>query len=264
MSADSLSPQIIGRVLSEIKGLVKCSKQGDPEIEYIECDDNSISEVHCYIHGPADTPYFGGKFRVKLILQNDYPAAPPRGYFLTKIFHPNVSNNGDICVNTLKRDWKPTVTLTHIFQIIRCLLIIPFPESSLNDEAGKLFMESFGEFAKRARIMTKVHAIPTGKSEASAASSATPATVPVKCAGGGAKGDNSSDSAENDVNVTNTSETSSADANGVTTVFSVVDANLPASSSGSATEKVAEGAPVKLKKAGTAAKDAKKKSLKRL
>ena len=42
--------------------------------------------------------------------------------------------------------------------MIRCLLIVPFPESSLNDEAGKLFMESYEEFFRRARIMTQVHA----------------------------------------------------------------------------------------------------------
>ena len=66
--------------------------------------------------------------------------------------------NGDICVNTLKKDWTPDVTIKHILQVIRCLLIVPFPESSLNDEAGKLFMESYDEFARRARIMTDVHA----------------------------------------------------------------------------------------------------------
>jgi ubiquitin-protein ligase len=102
------------------------------------------------------TPYFGGKFRLKLVISAEYPAAPPKGYFITKIYHPNVASNGDICVNTLKRDWTPDVTLKHVFQVIRCLLIIPFPESSLNDEAGKLFMDSYDEFARRARIMTEV------------------------------------------------------------------------------------------------------------
>jgi ubiquitin-conjugating enzyme E2 S len=97
---------------------------------------------------------------MKLVLGNDYPAAPPRGYFLTKIYHPNVSSSGDICVNTLKKDWKSDTTLKHVLQVIRCLLIVPFPESSLNDEAGKLFMESYDEFARRATIMTSVHAAP--------------------------------------------------------------------------------------------------------
>ena len=105
------------------------------------------------------TPFYGGKFRMKLVLSEDYPSSPPRGYFLTKIYHPNIASNGDICVNTLKRDWTPEVTFKHILQVIRCLLIVPFPESALNDEAGKLFMESYEEFARRARIMTEVHAL---------------------------------------------------------------------------------------------------------
>ena len=102
------------------------------------------------------TPYAGGKFRMKLIISQEYPSTPPKGYFITKIYHPNVANNGDICVNTLKRDWTPDVVLKHVFQVIRCLLIVPFPESSLNDEAGKLFMDSYEEFARRARILTEV------------------------------------------------------------------------------------------------------------
>ena len=54
--------------------------------------------------------------------------------------------------------------LKHVLQVIRCLLIVPFPESSLNDEAGKLFMESYEEFARRAKIMTEVHAISSNRS----------------------------------------------------------------------------------------------------
>lgn len=95
---------------------------------------------------------------MKLILSHEYPGAPPKGYFLTKIYHPNVASNGDICVNTLKKDWNPDTTLKHVLQVIRCLLIVPFPESSLNDEAGKLFMDDYEDFARRAELMTNVHA----------------------------------------------------------------------------------------------------------
>ena len=42
------------------------------------------------------------------------------GYFLTKIFHPNVSKTGEICVNVLKRDWKSDLGLRHVLVIIRC------------------------------------------------------------------------------------------------------------------------------------------------
>jgi ubiquitin-conjugating enzyme E2 S len=66
-------------------------------------------------------------------------------------------STGAICVNTLKKDWTCETTFAHVFSVIRCLLIVPFPESSLNDEAGKLFMESYDEYAKRARLMAGVH-----------------------------------------------------------------------------------------------------------
>jgi len=98
---------------------------------------------------------------LKLVLGADFPASPPRGFFLTKIYHPNVDiSTGAICVNTLKKDWTADTTFSHVLSVIRCLLINPFPESSLNDEAGKLFMESYDEYSKRARLMTDVHGLP--------------------------------------------------------------------------------------------------------
>jgi hypothetical protein len=95
---------------------------------------------------------------LKLVFGHEFPASPPRGFFLTKMYHPNVDmSSGAICVNTLKKDWTVQTTLSHVLNVIRCLLIVPFPESSLNDEAGRLFMESYSEYAKRARLMADVH-----------------------------------------------------------------------------------------------------------
>ena len=53
-------------------------------------------------------------------------------------------------------------------QVIRCLLIVPFPESSLNEEAGKLFMEEYDSYFRKAQMMTEVHAL-AKKGEASGA-----------------------------------------------------------------------------------------------
>ena len=186
MQATNLAPAVISRLLQEVRGLVKSPPDG---ITYVENEENSVSEIHAILTGPGTfesvsydwcddvgrrphppsltrlpthtegTPFYGGKFRMKLIMSHDYPSSPPRGFFITKIYHPNVAPNGDICVNTLKKDWTPETTLKHVLQVIRCLLIVPFPESSLNDEAGKLFMDSYEEFARRARIMTEVHAL---------------------------------------------------------------------------------------------------------
>jgi ubiquitin-conjugating enzyme E2 S len=158
MATENLAPQVITRLMGEIRQLVRSKSEG---IEYIQDEDEKglVSEVHALITGPEGTPYSGGNFRMKLVLGQEYPNVPPRGFFLTKIYHPNVGPTGDICVNTLKKDWSSETTLKHVLQVIRCLLIVPFPESSLNDEAGKLFMESYDEFARRAKMMTEVHAM---------------------------------------------------------------------------------------------------------
>lgn len=109
-------------------------------------------------HLLVDTPFEGGFFKIKLKLEADYPSLPPKGFFLTKIFHPNVSEKGDICVNTLKKDWTPEMGIRHILITIKCLLINPNPESALNEEAGRLLLENYEDYFKHAALMTSVHA----------------------------------------------------------------------------------------------------------
>lgn len=41
---------------------------------------------------------------------------------------------------------------------MKCLLIVPNPESALNEEAGKLLLEQYDDYAKRARLYTAIHA----------------------------------------------------------------------------------------------------------
>ena len=56
---------------------------------------------------------------MKLVLGKNYPSEPPRGFFMTKIFHPNVASNGEICVNTLKKDWKADLGIKHVLLVSR-------------------------------------------------------------------------------------------------------------------------------------------------
>lgn len=168
MTSENLPPAIIGRLGVELKDLIK--KPVDDIT--VTLSENDITDFTADIKGPADTPYEGGVFRMKIIFGAEFPQVPPKGVFITKIFHPNVSKTGEICVNTLKRDWKPNHTLKHVLTVIRCLLIAPYPESALNEEAGKLLLEDYNSYAKHAKLMTSIHAAPikgktTGKSELS-------------------------------------------------------------------------------------------------
>ncbi|KAK4527651.1 hypothetical protein GAYE_SCF42G5576 [Galdieria yellowstonensis] len=159
-----LSLGIVKRLAVELKQL-----QNDPiEGIAVKYDPQNISVIYASIQGPVSTPYEGGTFKVKLSFTADYPSLPPIGYFVTKIFHPNVSKDGQICVNTLKKDWKPDLDIKHILLVIRCLLIDPNPESALNEEAGKLLLENYEEFARHAKLWTEIYAtVETNKSTTS-------------------------------------------------------------------------------------------------
>lgn len=146
-------------VARELRALLQAPPEG---IRLLLSGDDAdcISTVHAEIDGPVGTPYEGGLFRMKLEFGAEFPSQPPKGAFVTRIFHPNIAKNGEICVNTLKRDWKPTLGLRHILLVIRCLLIEPYPESALNEEAGKLLLQDYAEYAHHARLMTSIHALP--------------------------------------------------------------------------------------------------------
>ncbi|RPA97676.1 UBC-like protein [Choiromyces venosus 120613-1] len=120
---------------------------------------DDLTNLQINLCGPTQTPFETGLFQIHMRIPTTYPAEPPKASFKTKIFHPNVDErSGDVCVDTLKRDWKPTLTLKDVLVTIRCLLVYPNPTSSLNEAAGKLLLEDYEGYARHARLMTGVHA----------------------------------------------------------------------------------------------------------
>lgn len=158
-NVENLSPQIIRRVAKEVNELAN----EPPEGIRVIINEQDITDIQAVIEGPAGTPYSGGFFKVKLALGKDFPQGPPKAFFLTKIFHPNVAKNGEICVNTLKKDWKSDLGIKHILLTVKCLLIVPNAESALNEEAGKLLLERYDDYSDRAKMMTEIHAQATRK-----------------------------------------------------------------------------------------------------
>eukprot|EP00249_Psilotum_nudum_P016758 c25976_g1_i2 orf=229-978(-) len=152
---ENLPPKVIKELARELKSL----DESPPEDIRVIVNGDNFSTIYADIDGPPCTPYEGGVFRMKLVLSQDFPQTPPKGFFVTKIFHPNVAKNGEICVNVLKKDWKPSLGLRHVLLVVRCLLIEPFPESALNEEAGKMLMEDYEGFAKHASLLTNIHAV---------------------------------------------------------------------------------------------------------
>lgn len=181
---ENLSPHIIRQVCTEFKQLQKDPIDGINVV----INEQNVSQLVATIEGPQGTPFADGVFQIKICLTKDFPSQPPKGYFLTKIFHPNVGPSGDICVNTLKQDWNAKMGIRNVLLTIRCLLIHPNPESALNEEAGRLLLENYQVYASRAKLMTEIYA----KSSTAAKKSDSPST---SAGGSDASGDPAASSA---------------------------------------------------------------------
>ncbi|KAL5002697.1 ubiquitin-conjugating enzyme/RWD-like protein [Aspergillus recurvatus] len=124
-----------------------------------DAQSDDITQLTTLLAGPQGTPYSQGLWRLHLKLPEDYPKSPPKATFKTRIWHPNVEEStGAVCVDTLKRDWKSTLTLKDVLITISCLLIYPNPDSALNATAGALLQENYDAFARQAKLMTSIHA----------------------------------------------------------------------------------------------------------
>lgn len=151
----SIRPEVSRRLMNEMKKLQNAELGGIT----LKMDGDNLTEFHAVIQGPENTPFEGGEFQVKLEITEEYPQKPPKGYFMTKIFHPNVNEEtGAICLSTLSSDWTEDTGLDHLLLAIRCLLIQPNPESALNEEAGRLLLDNYEDYCARAKLMTQVHA----------------------------------------------------------------------------------------------------------
>ncbi len=105
---------------------------------------DDLTALTIYLVGPHGTPYSQGAWKLCLKIPDDYPTNPPRASFKTKMWHPNVEeNSGSICVDTLKKDWEPKLTLRDVLVTISCLLIQPNPDSALNATAGHLLQDDY-------------------------------------------------------------------------------------------------------------------------
>lgn len=80
-----------------------------------------ITFLHKYLHDlfinfsfifQPDSPYQGGVFFLTIHFPTDYPFKPPKVAFTTRIYHPNINSNGSICLDILRSQWSPALTIS--------------------------------------------------------------------------------------------------------------------------------------------------------
>lgn len=110
------------------------------------------------IRGPSDTPYEGGIFHIRIDVGDQYPFAPARMRFLTKILHPNVEANGAICTDLLYNMWNLDYGLEFALKSVALLLDKPNWDEPVDGEHLAAFRENRPAFEVEARRWTRMYA----------------------------------------------------------------------------------------------------------
>lgn len=111
------------------------------------------------ILGPADSPYANGLFFLKFQFPPDYPHKPPKVVFETKIYHPNINSSGSICVDVLKDNWSPVLTVPKLLLSISSLLTDPNFDDPLVIEISNQARQDPKKYEATAREWTRKYAM---------------------------------------------------------------------------------------------------------
>jgi len=126
---------------------------------------NDITNWEAVILGPKDTPYEGGIFKLQIVFKNQFPFKPPEIKFKTKIFHPNISERGDICLDILKDQWSPALQMDKVLLSICSLLASPNPDDPLVANAANLYKTNRGEYNRVVEEWVRLYAQESSKDD---------------------------------------------------------------------------------------------------
>ncbi|OBS78254.1 hypothetical protein A6R68_19356, partial [Neotoma lepida] len=125
--------------------------------------ENNMFHWQATIMGPEDSPYEGGVFSLSIHFPTNYPFKPPEISFLTRIYHPNINKNGNICLDILDTKWSPALTVSKVLLSIISLLCHPNLDDPLVPEIANVYRKNLKLYDKMARGYTRRYAMIPGK-----------------------------------------------------------------------------------------------------
>ena len=121
-------------------------------------DESDLYNWTASIMGPEDSPFQGGVFFLNVQFPTDYPFKPPKLSFTTRIYHPNINSNGSICLDILKDQWSPALTISKVLLSISSLLTDANPNDPLVPEIAHIFKNDRARYENTAREWTRRYA----------------------------------------------------------------------------------------------------------
>ena len=148
---------IHNRIKKEYQDLQK-EKNSNVQVKLVN---NDYRHWKGRIKGPIDTCYQGGIFDVDIVIPNEYPFKPPKMKFDTKIWHPNISSvTGAICLDILKNEWTPALTIRTALISLQALMCEPVPNDPQDAVVAKQYMSDIKLFNETAKHWVEEYANP--------------------------------------------------------------------------------------------------------
>ncbi|ALC38681.1 UbcD2 [Drosophila busckii] len=107
------------------------------------------------ILGPPGSVYEGGVFFLDIHFSPEYPFKPPKVTFRTRIYHCNINSQGVICLDILKDNWSPALTISKVLLSICSLLTDCNPADPLVGSIATQYLQNREEHDRIARLWTK-------------------------------------------------------------------------------------------------------------
>jgi len=143
------------RLGKELKDL---EKNPSEEFEAKPVKDDDLMKWTASLKGPKGSPYEEGVFELDIEFSDTYPMDPPEIKFKTKIYHPNIASDGDICLDILSDKWSPALMLSKVLLSISSLLTDPNPDDPLEGDIAEEYLENRSKFNKNAKEWTRKYA----------------------------------------------------------------------------------------------------------
>lgn len=113
------------------------------------------------IRGPKNSPYNGYMFKFEINFPENYPNSPPKVTCKTNIYHMNISENGDVCVSSIKDNnkWKTAKDISTVLLSIFIIFSKPNPNSPYRGEIAQLYTSDYEQYEKNVKEYCDKYAI---------------------------------------------------------------------------------------------------------
>lgn len=119
----------------------------------VETINDGLNEINVFFHGPKDSLYEGGVWKIHVELPDAYPYKSPSIGFLNRIYHPNVDEiSGSVCLDVINQTWSPMFDLLNVFEVfLPQLLLYPNASDPLNGDAASLMMKDRQQYDQKVK-----------------------------------------------------------------------------------------------------------------